>query len=388
MIFEIKGKKIEVKALNRNELNSHLIQQWGDLEDRSIEGNAYLSPHFVLPAITYLTPNAEVIFVFITHLVGNTSFLTGVGIFEYSYGTKRVPFPHLRAYRSPHSYLTGLLVDKEFVDSTLVAFFSFFRNFKHLCFGVDFMRRTGDTKLAKKIEHVISQLAIPWYQFSSKPRAVLIPGKIDSGYLETMLSSNMKKKLRRCKKILAEAGTVRWQMVNGAQLGAECIDRFLHLEHMSWKGVQGTSLLSHKNDEVFFREVIAGFARKGRAFFTELKVGEQVISTTSNLISAEVGYAFKIGWDPDFAQASPGILNEIELIKNARELFPDQEYVDSGTEEGSYLDKLWPDRYTLVSGFFLTKPFVKPVAACLDFARSVIHRCRKPMPQIGEVMVV
>jgi hypothetical protein len=374
MILVIEGKKFKVDVLNRGELNNSLIQQWTDLEQRSVEGNAYLSPHFILPSIKYLTPNTEVIFVFITYVTGNTSVLTGVGIFEYCRWTKRLPLPHFKAYRTPHSYLSGLLVDEEFMDLTLSAFFAFFSKFKKYSCGVEFINRTEDTRLAKRFQIAASRERVVFHEYYSKQRAILLPQKLNSDYLQGVLSKKIKKTLRYNHNILSKSGEIRWNVLTGQQIVTSCVDRFLNLEHMGWKGEEGTSLLSNSNEEAFFREMISGFAQNGRAFFTELAVNGQVIASTVNLISSKIGYAFKIGWDTGFAQASPGILNEVEFIKNAAELFPHLEYIDSGAEEGSFIEKLWLDRYPLVSGFYATNALTKWVLTGIDYARRV--KCR------------
>jgi CelD/BcsL family acetyltransferase involved in cellulose biosynthesis len=376
MIIEINEKNIEVNVLSRDELSSELIKQWEELEDRSIEGNAYLSPHFILPAIKYLTPTAEVVIIFIRHIEGNTRLLTGVGVFEYSYGSKQFPLPHLKAYRCLHSYLSGLLVDEEFVDSTLIAFFKSFSKYKHCC-GVEFIKRTGDTTLAKKMEITTSQLAIPWYQNDSRKRAILVLNKLSPDTINERLTNNIKKSIRHGRNSLSKKGELCWKAIRGREVDKGCVDRFLNLEHMGWKGSNGSSLLSAATGEAFFREMIAGFAKSGRAIFAELTVSGRTISSTSNLLSAKLGYAFKVGWDTEFTSASPGILNEVELVKNAVELFPQVQYFDSGAEEGSYIEKLWTDSYTLVSGIYITKPSAKPVAAFNDFARRIKRRFNK-----------
>ena len=142
---------------------------------------------------------------------------------------------------------------------------------------------------------------------------------------------------------------------------------------MGWKAEEKTSLLRRRQDQ-FFREMIDGFARHGRAFFTELTLGNKVIASTSNLISGNAGFAFKIGWDTGLARMSPGILNEAEFIRNVPDLFPDLEYIDSGAEEGSFIENLWSDRQTLVSGFYATKKLSGTILNGLNTLRGIRDR--------------
>jgi hypothetical protein len=148
----------------------------------------------------------------------------------------------------------------------------------------------------------------------------------------------------------------------------------LELEHTGWKKAKNSSLLSHAKDEAFFREMMNGFAQSDRAFFTELSMNGKVIASTSNLISGVAGFAFKIGWDEAFSKLGPGILNEVEFMKYFPELLPKIRYVDSGAENGSFIEKLWPDQISLVSGFYLSNPRMKPLFQGIDFIRKVKRR--------------
>jgi CelD/BcsL family acetyltransferase involved in cellulose biosynthesis len=303
--------------------------------------------------------------------------LTGVGVFECCNGSKQFPLPHLKAYSSIHSYLSGLLIDQDFVDSTLRAFFMYVRKIRKYCYGVEFIKRTGDTVLANRMKIVASKLSIPWFQYNSKKRATLIPNKLTQEFIDGLFSSRMKKNMRYCRNVLSKNGDIDWRFISGSKVESNCVDRFLQLEHMGWKSSAGSSLLSNSNHEAFFREMVTGFAKNDHVFFTELTVSGCPIASTVNLLSAKAGFAFKIGWDPEFTAASPGVMNEVEFIKNAAELFPHLKYIDSGAEEGSFIEKLWTDHYSLLSGVFVTKSLAKPVVAFVDIYRRIKQQLNK-----------
>jgi CelD/BcsL family acetyltransferase involved in cellulose biosynthesis len=374
MVIKTDNGQYQVHVLSRHDLTPDIIEQWLMLEQRSVEGNAYLSPHFILPSIKYLTPNTEVVIILVTYSIGNTTILTGVGVFEYWRWTKRLPLPHFKAYRSPHSYLSGLLVDEEFMDSTLSAFFAFFSKTEKYSCGVEFINRTEDTKLAERLQIAASHRKICFREYNRKQRAILIPQKINNEYFQKTLTPKLKKTLRYGHNVLSKTGAVDWRIVEGHQVRSTCIDDFLRLEHMGWKGANCTSLLSKPEETAFFREMINGFAQHGRVFFTELQISNRTVASTVNLISSKKGFAFKIGWDTEFAAASPGMLNEVELLKQAPKLISDLEYIDSGADEGSFIEKLWTDRYTLVSGFYVTRLLAVPLLASYNVTRRIKHR--------------
>lgn len=303
---------MKVNILRYNELDEDIIGQWSDLELRSADGNAYLSPHFVIPAIKYLTPAAAPVFLIVTKRTGSKTILTGLGIFEYSRGTIGFPLPHLKAYRSRHSFLGGLLVDEQHIQPTLNALFTYLQSARNV-FGIEFVDLIESTALAEQIDVAARQCKMPWFLDRKRQRAVLMPPKIDQEYIETHLSQKNSKSLRRDYKYLSKFGDVRWNLVRGREVDKAVIDRFLQLEHMGWKGKNGTSLLSNSGNEKFFCEMVGNFSRHDRVFFAELRVNDRVISSTANLLSSKAGYALKSGGIPSSQKPARENLMKLNL---------------------------------------------------------------------------
>jgi len=52
---------LNVRELTLTDVADAFRQQWDDLESRALEGNAFLSPNFVIPSHKYLTPDVEIL---------------------------------------------------------------------------------------------------------------------------------------------------------------------------------------------------------------------------------------------------------------------------------------------------------------------------------------
>ena len=362
---------LTTKVLECHELTEQHIKRWCELEERAIEENAYLSPYFILPALKYFPPRGKPMIVFIEMGAGHTRDLLGVGVFERSPRTMQLPVRHLKAYRCLHTYLAGLLIDKQYFKETTNAFFSFFHDPRGDWCGVEFVNRRKESELASRFDVAASQLDMRWFEYSSQSRPILLSERSGDANLKTILASKRRKILRQNLRRLNNLGKVTWRIVAGQEVEPACMESFLELEHMGWKKAKGFSLLSHPSHAAFFREMMNGFAQAGRAFFTELSINDKVIASTSNFVSGCAGFAFKIGWDEAFSKLGPGILNEVEFMKYFPELLPNIKYVDSGAENGSFIEKLWPDRVSLVSGFYVSNPKVKPLLQGIDFMRKV-----------------
>lgn len=108
-----------VKQLFRREVNAQLISRWRDLQNRSCHSNAFLSPDFLLPAWNYLDPNGNSFLLTVEEKSSDR--LLALGCFEQSPASPSLPFRHIVAAKTIHSYRTGLLLDDKVTVHRLVS---------------------------------------------------------------------------------------------------------------------------------------------------------------------------------------------------------------------------------------------------------------------------
>jgi len=366
-----------VRSIRPQDIDAGTEAAWSALAQRSLEPNVYLAPEFILPALRYLDPALPVRILLIEHSRGGGRVLTGAGIFEPRSPTIRFPLKHWRAYRSCHSYLTGLLVDRDHIQPTIRSFLEHMRRREAGCQGIQFTWCSSGSLLNAMVEAGSGGHRACWHEQSRSQRAVLVPAQSGEVYLDAHLSASRKKELRRCWRRLGEQGEVTWRIFSGPDVRDEHIDHFLDLEHRGWKGEAGTSLRSKPAHEAFFREMIRRFRESSGVFFTELRSGATVVASTCNLISGNTGFAFKIGWHPDYARMSPGMLNELELVRAAPEACVHLSFIDSGADEGSFIDRLWMQRRDLVNGLLSVAPAGSAVAGSIDRLRRAVRWWRR-----------
>jgi CelD/BcsL family acetyltransferase involved in cellulose biosynthesis len=339
---------LSVCCLRTSGIDERLTEAWADLERRAVEPCAYLSPHFVLPALRHLDPMLSPVILTVSRADG---VLVGLGVFEERAVSRRFPLRHLAAYRSRHSFLSSLLLDRAHAREAVGALLDRICGRSTRWHGVTFEDMPAG---------VVQQLLLEegrrrgnrWFEYERLERATLQMADAGDGYAERCFSSARRKRIRRNWRRLESLGCVEWELRREEVEG--CVERFLQLEHLGWKGAAGDSLASTPGSQAFFREMAEGFGRDRRIFFTEIRLDGEVIASTSNLVSVDEGYAFKSGWDPRFAAMSIGMLNETELIRRAPALLPGLVRLDSGAQPGSYLEDIWVGRRVLVDGLLTT----------------------------------
>jgi hypothetical protein len=354
------------------------------LEGKSLESNAYLSPHFAIPAIQYLEAPIKLknmMLIVVEKTTSTVSNLVGLGIFILSRGTRQFPLPHLQAYRSIHSYLSGILVDRDEPQAVMEAFFRFFCEKNAPWHGVQFEYLSSEGLQAELMMATAREYGATWHGHWNFHRAVFFPQEGGEQYVHSRFPAHRIKEFRRLWRRLEEQGKVGWKVSFGNGGTADDVDRFLVLEHNGWKGKEGTSLRSQPIHEAFFKEMVRGFRKDKRLFITELSLDGLAIASSVNLISGGAGFAFKIGWHADFAKMSPGVLNEVEFIRHAPEIVGGLKYIDSGAVEGSFIDNLWVGRRVLTSGIFGTtsvgKRALNTVAGLRNMKKILSTGCKK-----------
>ena len=291
-----------------------------------------------------------------------------------------MPFRHLGTHRCTHAFLTGLLLRADCADLAIELLLTqFLCHHRHswkalnvMCFPMDLVLTS------EQLDH-LARKGIVWHHEADEPRAAVRPALLPADVLSSVLSGRTLKNYRRKKRRLAAKGEYRWMLRTGADVDAGAIDRFLALEHTGFRRAERTSLLSDAAHEAFFRDMAARMAAEDKLFFAELSLDGTVIASNCNLRSGRFGFAFKLGWDPAYADYSIGTLNELELLQAMPTRLADLSHMDSGALPGSFMEELWPDLDTLVHGSFTChrlSHFVSQSIDVVDALRKRLGRSR------------
>lgn len=160
-------------------------------------------------------------------------------------------------------------------------------------------------------------------------------------------SGSTRKKLRQDWNRLSALGTIA--VVNDRTPDAVrlAFETFLTMELESWKGANGTALLSNPEDAAFVRRLVADLADQGEASVALLQVGERPIAAQVVMYAGTSAYTWKIAYVTEFAKFSPGTLL---VDKIAAELLAAGgiEAIDSCSTSDGFMARLWDGRRPMV----------------------------------------
>lgn len=331
---------ISVRILDLSQANGQFAARWLELEKRSAEGNAFLSPHFVLPAIEHLVDDAPLIVVIEDQRADQQ--LIGLGVFKETNANRQLLLKHLQAWRCDYSLFVGLLIDDELQGEALNAFFAWLHENSDRWHGLAMRDQGMGTPFADAMISAAAEHGLTWSEDWVTERAAIKVDEIPDDVM-SIYSKTRRKSIRKSIKRLKKFGQVSFELKKQGKGFEESLATFLRLESMGWKGGEGTAMNSQPNHLRFGQEMAAGFAADERLVIGELKVDDDVIASTLNLISGDTLFALKIGWDPRFTEASPGAQSEFYLLKNVAAV-DGVAYVDSCAKMGSYVENQWPWR--------------------------------------------
>lgn len=363
-------REFTVRVLHPTEIDAKLISAWADLETRASVPNAFLSPYFVLPATKHLVSFDNVFGVFVEKETAGIPTLVGVALFQARKPTRSFALPHLMTFESIHSYLSGFLLDREYLSDARRMIYGCLAQRKHQWHGLYVNNAPTEDLFTEEAGQIASEFGMKWATFSNWQRATLYLKNIGAQSVSPPSKHAPKDYQRHLRHLQAE-GHFEWTLLRGVEPLDKSIAEFIRLEHMGWKRKKGTSLYSNPNHLRFFQEMAKGFNQAGRLFFTEIRLNDVCISSTANLISGQAGFGFKMGWDTQYAKHSPGIVNVTKIMESGKEFLGDLEYIDSSTTPESYVSKIWPERRKLVEGMLSLSTLGKTVISSLIAAKKL-----------------
>lgn len=135
---------------------------------------------------------------------------------------------------------------------------------------------------------------------------------------ENKISSRRRSDFRRSRRHAEELGNVSAQiLVPAAGEIDDLIDLAFAIENRSWKGEQGAALARDPAQGEFYRRYARCAANRGKLRIGLLHVGGQTAAMQLSVVHAGALWVLKVGYDPQFQRASPGILLMVEQIKQA-----------------------------------------------------------------------
>jgi CelD/BcsL family acetyltransferase involved in cellulose biosynthesis len=354
-----------------------LIGRWQELAAAAFDPNPFAHPDFALPAARTLPDGADAA---LLHVEDGAEMVLALPVVRRR-RYRRLPVRTLATWRHPYCFLGSPLTSA--ADAT--------ESWDH---ALRHVRRAGDAELLAlellpaeipglaSVEVAAAQRGIKVSTFERHARP-MIHRRAEPTYFDASMSSKHRKNLRRQRRHLdalleGKLERVDWGPQDLARPAAA--ELFLRLEEAGWKGRTGTAIACSAADAAFFRLMVERFGEKALLQLWFLEASGTPVAAQCNLISGDTVFHFKIAYDEDLAQYSPGVLLELEMIQEFHEDVR-LNHIDSCAAPGSMYESLYPDSRALTGALVPLRQTGRMMAPML--AAALRRRERKDLAETG-----
>jgi CelD/BcsL family acetyltransferase involved in cellulose biosynthesis len=297
-------------------LHEHLAD-WEDLAANAVEANPFYEPWMLLPALeaAQAAEAAEAASELV--LVHSGSRLIGLFPLERRPCVQGLPLRELRLWQHALCYLCTPLLRRGCERECLDGFFGWLERDS----GASLLRLqqvSGEGPFHHALIQHFERHPHSLHFTDRYTRALLRPRPSAEGYLRTAVPGRKLKEFRRLWRRLAEQGRLELRALGAADCAGNWVRDFLELEARGWKGRAGTALAATPASRDYFERIALEAHRRGRLLMHGLYLEDRALALSCKIRAGDGLFAYKIAFDEDYEQFSPGVLLELECIVRLR----------------------------------------------------------------------
>lgn len=363
--------------------------QWQQLASNTADPNPFYEPWFFLPALQQLGSQER----WHILLVSRVSEKKGgpgelCGFFPF---VEKPLFGWLRQWslwRNPFCFLTSPLIHKNYIFDVWDSVFRYANELRPKVQTLEFPVLAGDGTFHQELTMVLRGNLNSTYVPDQYIRALCTCRGDVEAYFKNALGGHHFREYRRLRRKLEAAGQLEFRQVTDSRNLACWIDWFLDLEAKGWKARAGTAMKLHSGEAEFFRSMVQrGFA-EDRVRLEGMFLNGEPIALKCILYARPRAFGFKIAFDEDYHNTSPGVQLEFDSLQH---LVNDPEITssDSCAVAGhQMIDRIWTERRLVRSlvvstGHLTGEVVVGALPLLRAIKRNVRHRMSK-QPRQGE----
>lgn len=310
---------------------------WETLARQAAEPNPFFEPWMYLPAVEQLPETHDMDYVLAFHHDTLIGFLP----LEKVTGYAHLPVSYHRTGLHRHCFLGTPLVQAGYEEAFFAAIATQTASAGLGGAFVQFRLLRQDGPLAQALFRLSGSRG---YAAATWHRASLRSNLAYEQYLLANIRGKKRKEWRRLTNRLSEEGEIAFRVLERESELEDWGDTFLKLEHEGWRGHGGSSLLAEEQGASYLHAILKGAFKSDQLFFMRLDVDAKCVAMLINFTVGQEGWSFKIAHDPAYARYSPGVMVELELM---RQTLDEKKFsgIDScAQEDHPMIDHLWAER--------------------------------------------
>ncbi|HJO04813.1 MAG TPA: GNAT family N-acetyltransferase [Acidobacteriota bacterium] len=339
---------------------------WSQLRDERLEDNIYASPEFLLAGLrSYATKPFTLVFVYRDEAGGKR--LIGCAPFETSPSQFRSRLHTATLWSTLHSYLSQPLLHRNHATEAVTALWDWAEGSAPSIDLLALPLMGVDSLTWDAMRRVLEARGVMPLIRRGFLRPMLSRYRSFDEYLAS-LSAKRRSNYRRQWRNLTHTAEVEVRHHRSLDAGSDWPARFMRMEASGWKGERGSALACCSADAAFFDALSGAYSRRGDLFFTEVRLAGGAIAMCSSFVEGGTLFGFKCAFDPAFGEHSPGMLTNVEEVRQFLDT-PELQHADSGANGTSFIGSYWKDRAPVARVLLPSSNTGRLVLAGLNTAR-------------------
>lgn len=328
--------------------------EWRQLIQKSLLCNVFHEPEVLLPAIQFLTSQSSKVRIV---LVRNDKELIGLFPISIHHSWRGLPISYVSLWRHPYQFLSTPLVHRRSYTDAIEQFLGWL--IEEVRYPRLFDCGQLSVELCEEREGligVLDRLHLQQALYFERRPGFFVDNYETFERFWAGRSRAFRKKYKQRYRRLSESGTVLIESLpqlgdaGSVEMLNSWIEDFLILEESGWKGREGSAIRSHYKHAQFFVQTLHELYKSDKLHFMRLRVNGRTVAGKTTFTSGSRAFCFKIAYREEFSRSSPGLLLEVEFI---REILGSRQFsvVDSCASPNHPLfESIWEDSIGITSG--------------------------------------
>jgi CelD/BcsL family acetyltransferase involved in cellulose biosynthesis len=342
------GKPLSVVVIEKFDVLEQYIPAWEQLAASALEPNPFYESWMLIPALRSFGAgkNLRLILIFAPNEArpSGPPVLCGLFPLELKRQYKSMPVKALSLWKHLYCFLSTPLIRADVAHECLTAFFDWLTSNPDHASLIEFLRVSGEGPFNRLLIEYLNEKHVDAFYSERYARALLRRSGDGDEYIRSAVSREHRKDLRRRAKRLSEDGSVSFDSLDANAGVDEWLEEFLSLEASGWKGVSGGAFAANEMNQKYFLTIGREAFLRGRLMMLAMRLNGKPIAAKCNFLAERGAFAFKIAYDEQYSYHSPGVLLEIENIRQVHQR-PDIDWMDScANPDHPMINRLWLDR--------------------------------------------
>lgn len=349
--YDLPDPSIQVCEVSSSEELECWMPAWRRLIETAMEPNIFFEPEMLLAALShYGEKNLRVLLAY-SKPKGRPNgepILCGLMPLAVSKDQKQTRLPSQDTWRYPQAFLTTPLIRNEVGLETITAFWQHFANEPAAPLWIHFDCVQAEGPFQQLLIQFLQENSHQYFVRSMHRRALFQPSSSAEAYFARW-SGVRRHSVTRLENRLSEQGTLTLHVLQPNDDIDRWLNAFTELEARGWKGRTGTALRQSQSNQGFTTEMLRATFAAQKLDMLSLQLNGTPVAMKCNLLTNDVGFAWKIAYDERLHKFSPGCVLEKRNIEHLHSI-PNLRWMDScAMPNHPMIDSLWPDRRAVQS---------------------------------------